>query len=135
MGTKIINRTISFRVSFEDAPRSKVEGSQQSIYITPNPESQLPQTTPANLKESFEEKFSRWLLERIMVYKGSQLKPSEGKSLSSTERVADYLNNHHQEILEKDSRGKDKNILQKVQEDCSNFVTHFGVTHALCECH
>ena len=68
-----------------------------------------------------------------MVYKGSQLKPSEGKNLSSTERVADYLNN--QEILEKDSRGKDKNILQKVQEDCSNFVTHFGVTHALCECH
>ena len=132
VGTKIIIRTISFRVSFEDAPRSKVEGSQQSIYITPNPESQLPQTTPANLKESFEEKFSRWLLERIMVYNGSQLKPSEGKNLSSTERVADYLNNHHQEILEKDSRGKDKNILQKVQEDCSDFVTHFGVTHYVC---
>ena len=128
VGTKIINRTISFRVSFEDAPRSKVEGLQQSIHTPPSPKSQPPQTTPANLKESFEEKFSRWLLERIMLYR-LKLKPSEAKNLSCTERVADYLNNHHQEILEKDSQGKDKNVLQKVQEDCSDFVTHFGVTH------
>ena len=56
--------------------------------------------------------------------------PSESSKLSNTEKVVDFLNNHHQKILEKDYRGKDKNVLQKVQEDCSDgFVTHFGVTH------
>ena len=130
VGTKIINRTISFRVSFEDAPRSKVEGSPQSKHTTPNPESQPPQTTPE--KESFEEKFSGWLLERIMLYKEEP--PSESSKweelkLSNTVRVADFINKHHQEVLEKDKSGKDKTILQKVQEDCSDFVTHFGVTH------
>ena len=127
VGTKIINRTISFRVSFEDAPRSKVEGSPQSKHTTPNPESQPPQTTPA--KESFEEKFSRWLLERIMLYKPSESSKWVELKLSNTEKVADFINKNHQEVLEKDKRGKDKNILQKVQEDCSDFVTHFGVTH------
>ena len=124
VGTKIINRTISFRVSFEDAPRPKVDGSSHSNHTTPNPKPQSHQTSPA--KESFEEKFSRWLLERMMLYNEP---PSESSKLSNTEKVADFLNEHHQKILEKDNRGKDKNVLQKVQEDCSDFVTHFGVTH------
>ena len=124
VGTKVINRTISFRVSFEDAPRSKVEGSSHSKHTIPNSKPQSHQTNLA--KESFEEKFSRWLLERMMLYNEP---PSESSKSSNTEKVADFLNNHHQKILEKDYRGKDKNVLQKVQEDCSDFVTHFGVTH------
>lgn len=131
VGTKIINRTISFRVGFEDAPRSKVTGSSktsiprsppatpQSLPAIPQspPATSEPQhkpTTPPKPQTRFEENFSRWLLQRIAFRNGE---PPPGPELSNADKLAAFVNAKHGELM------------PEIRKDCHDFVFHFGITH------
>ena len=118
VGTKIINRTISFRVSFEDAPRSRVE--KTSAGQAPDSEQAL---------KGFEEKFSEWLLERITLHREESppesvwRKVSEpSNTASNKEKVAAFIKG----IKNHDHR---KELVKELQKDCGDFVSHFGITH------
>ena len=132
VGKQIINRTLSFRVDFDDVPQSAPTNSRDTntgtiardLYvfsITTPQKAHLAHTT-------FEQRLAGWILERIM-----QRKESDGDSarahiddgtdmieVEGVDPVRDLAN-----FLKTAS----KKARECVANDCVSFVRHFRITH------
>ena len=135
VGTRVKNRTISFRVDFDDVPKLGIknvkEAKQEIIKAKKQPDQEIfdynededeslsPSESPIQKtmghgffnSESFEKRLCEWLIESLK-YRGITLK--ENQSL-------------HDRIYE-DCKSADEDILG-IENDIFHFINHFGVTH------
>ena len=119
VGKKVVNRTVSFRADFEDAPSSSTTSGelarQQSLKSFPIHESTA---------VTFEERLCKWMLDRVRQREDLKLL-EEGSPLSLTtmdlERPVDTL----AEIIRTCTHDERKLIVK----DCADFVHYFRITH------
>ena len=152
VGKKVVNRTISFRADFHDAPKSytgdphqaRKEASLDSKStsrggLLPSPplstdeESFLVQKSPCLTDEgsmTFEERLCKWILERVIHrshLRAMQSMISMGKTSLTASEVPDIT-------APIESIGKYIQVCtheerKEVVKDCKDFVYHFRITH------
>ncbi len=137
VGKKVINRTISFRADFEDAPQSRTTDPHVAKLQAASASLQLHATASAtsdtqNDLLTFEERLAIWIMERVKTR--SELKdilsPSEGRPIpqrakeqklsSSGNAIADLA------IVIQEGDEEDR---KEITRDCIDFVYHFRITH------
>ena len=137
VGKKVINRTISFRADFHDLPQThtddpnkaklaSAENLGEAVY---SDQEQERSSADSQNDLTFEERLSRWIIERIVQresLKKLQLE-DEGKPappnklhLKGESPVSDLAN-----FLQDSSKDERREIVT----DCSDFVHHFRITH------
>ena len=123
IGKKVTNRTISFRVDHEDPLSEDVPAPETEKMQVASEKDQI--DAPAmkktqvhdSLRSSFEETLSKWILKRINDRAGvntSEKDPFKGRPV---EMLREYLS----------KASKEEAAL--VVDDCSEFISSFGVTH------
>ena len=133
VGKKVLNRTISFRADFTDLPqtgtddpKASAENLAEAVYSDEEPERSY---ADAQNNLTFEERLSKWIIERILQresLKKLQLE-DEGKPappsklhLKGESPISDLAN-----FLQSSSKDERREIVT----DCSDFVRHFRITH------
>jgi len=137
VGKKVINRTISFRADFHDLPQThtddpnkaklaSAENLGEAVY---SDQEQERSSADSQNDLTFEERLSRWIIERIVQresLKKLQLE-DEGKPappsklhLKGESPVSDLAS-----FLQSSSKDERREIVT----DCSDFVHHFRITH------
>ena len=155
VGKKVVNRTISFRADFHDAPKSctgdphkarreaslalgrDTSTSESGLMMSPplsaNEESFLVQSNPCVADEgsmTFEERLCKWILERVIhrnELRAMQSMMSTGNTSPTTSNVLDIT-------APIESIGKFIHICsheqrKEVVKDCKDFVYIFRITH------
>ena len=137
VGQKVINRTISFRADFEDAPSSSTTDPEiarrqtqtgRGIYVTPV-ESDA-EMADAQCTLTFEERLSRWIMQRVNQRKELQAIETNLAGIPIESKVIDTK-------LEEDvisdlssflysASGEERKAILK---DCREFVNTFRITH------
>ena len=161
VGKKVINRTISFRADFHDAPSSstrdpsqaKVEASllrkQVSSRSRPCSPQQEDLASAEDKNMTFEERLCKWILER--VEHRAELKTMQAlvdKVASLKEEIPDHsppvTDNQLQLSKEELDLSNPIKMLGKfiqdctheerkqIVNDCKDFVRHFRITHYVC---
>ena len=116
VGTKIINRTISFKVGFSDAPGRRRKSNAK---LTP-PSGEQVQANNQSDVVSFEEEFCSWLYD-MLDYMGLPVGDLEANEDIDkyTRAIAELLKSKRGDVGLKDQLGK----------LCLQFISHFGITH------
>ena len=158
VGKKVINRTISFRADFHDAPSSSTrDPSQANVEVSfskkqtseRSKSSSPPQEDLVSVEDSnmtFEERMCRWILERV-EYR-AELKAMQtlvDKEMPSKEKGPGDLSPANDkrfqlskgepdlhnpiEILGKYIQDCTHEERKQVVNDCKDFVYHFRITH------
>ncbi len=138
VGKKVINRTISFRADFEDAPQSrstdpKVARMQASAsYLTTRAVATEADTLVADAQSglTFEERLATWIMERVNIRK--ELKAirlaSEGQPVPSHVETQGLRSDPIAELATIIQEGDEEDRKEMVK-DCNVFVYHFRITH------
>ena len=128
VGKKVINRTISFRVGFEDAPSSSAAhlgSAREATAVSSSMGGAVFQSEAA----TFEERLTYWIMVRVQERRdlAAMKTGTEGSSTAldsprvySGNPVADLA-----EVILNSSVEERKAILK----DCREFVNHFRITH------
>jgi hypothetical protein len=159
VGKKVVNRTISFRADFHDAPKSctgdprkareeaslalgeRRSASRGGLMVTPpltlaNEEALLAvqsSPTPCLLDEgnmTFDERLCKWILERVIHR--SELRAMQ--SMMSTDKASPPPSDIPDTTAPIESLGKYIQVCsheqrKEVVKDCKDFVYHFRITH------
>ena len=137
VGKKVINRTISFRADFNDLPQTRTDDPNEAKLasaenlgaVVYRDEERERSSADAQNNLTFEERLSKWIIERILQRESlNRLKlEDEGKPappsklhLKGESPVSDLAN-----FLQNSSKEERREIVT----DCSDFVHHFRITH------
>ena len=136
VGRKVINRTISFRADFDDLPQTHTDdpnkaklASAENLGAVYSDEETEGSSADDHNNLTFEERLSRWIIERILQRESlKKLRlEDEGKPappsklhLKGESPVSDLAN-----FLQDSSKDERREIVT----DCSDFVHHFRITH------
>ncbi len=135
IGKKVVNRTISFASQFDDLPQSssrsvKTEDAQKDTFVHhvvyAAPSEMRGNELDQQLLFTFEERLSKWILERI-IHRYELVRKIEDKpiptaiSLITGVAPCEDLSNYISAV--------DRDEAKKIVTDCADFVHHFRITH------
>ena len=131
VGKKVVNRTISFRADFDDAPSSATNdpatAKQESMNVG---QSGSGHVTPHSGTLIFEERLCKWILERVSHRRKAKelLKEGEGISISNYPKL-DSPGDNPVSTLADLIHNCDHEERKLIMKDCSDFVHYFHITH------
>ncbi len=141
VGKKVINRTISFRADFEDAPQSRTTdphvakmqcaSASLQLHAIASATSELVSDAQNGLL-TFEERLATWIMERVKSR--SELKDilsaSEGRPIPqrAKEQKLSLSGNAIADLATVIQEG-DEEDRKEIIRDCIDFVYHFRITH------
>ena len=146
VGKKVVNRTISFRADFHDAPKSctgdphkareeaslAVSGRMMEPHLSVE-ENFLGLSSPCKADEgsmTFEERLCKWILERIIYrseLRAMQSMMNDGKISPTPSDVPDIT--APIQSIGKYIQACSHEERKEVVRDCKDFVYHFRITH------
>jgi len=132
IGKRVINRTISFASQFDDLAQSSSLSEQTEAAQKDTIAPKVVYPSAAEKREvmediiTFEERLSKWILERI-VSRVELAKRLEEKSVPTEMALIKGIN--PMEDLSNYLNAVDCDGAKQIVSDCSDFVEHFRITH------
>ena len=124
VGKKILNRTISFRADFNDAPSTTCTDVTAARYA-PLSLSHC----KLNTHRTFEERLCEWILERIMYREDLKQLKQSAKDEPTTGSLYHSLGANPVQSLANFICKSSHDDRELIVQDCADFVYHFRITH------
>jgi len=132
VGKKVINRTISFRADFHDLPQThpnkaklaSAENLGEAVYSD-----QERSSADSQNDLTFEERLSRWIIERIIQRESLKKLQLEDEGKPAPPSNLDLKGESPVSDLASFLQGSSKDERREIVTDCSDFVHHFRITH------